>query len=80
MSIAVTTVVQRFRQSLICAELKETKNSGHYKKSLKWHGANWPLENVSPLKVKAFNANSIVRQHYEFCKELRDLNVDVALF
>jgi hypothetical protein len=33
-----------------------------------------------PLKVIAFNANSIGRQRYELSKQLQDLHVDVALF
>jgi hypothetical protein len=33
-----------------------------------------------PFKVIAFNANGIMRQRYEFSKQLRDLHVDVALF
>jgi hypothetical protein len=32
-----------------------------------------------PLKVIAFNANSIMRQGYELSKQLQDLYVDVAL-
>jgi hypothetical protein len=32
-----------------------------------------------PLKVIAFNANSIVRERYELRKQLQDLHVDVAL-
>jgi hypothetical protein len=33
-----------------------------------------------PLKVIAFNANSIWRQRYELSKQLQDLHIDVALF
>jgi hypothetical protein len=33
-----------------------------------------------PLKVIAFNANGISRQHYELGKQLQDLRIDVALF
>jgi hypothetical protein len=33
-----------------------------------------------PLKVKAFNANDILRQRYELCKQLQDLHIDMALF
>jgi exonuclease III len=33
-----------------------------------------------PLKIIAFNANGIWRQHYELSKQLQDLNIDVALF
>jgi exonuclease III len=32
-----------------------------------------------PLKVIAFNANGIWRQHYEFCEQLQDLDIDVTL-
>jgi hypothetical protein len=31
------------------------------------------------LKVIAFNANGIWRQHYQCSKQLQDLNIDVAL-
>jgi hypothetical protein len=33
-----------------------------------------------PLKIIAFNANGIVRQRYEFGKQLQNLHVGVALF
>jgi hypothetical protein len=35
-----------------------------------------------PIKVIAFNANGIMRHHYELSKQLQDLHiqVDVALF
>jgi exonuclease III len=33
-----------------------------------------------PLKVIAFNANSILKQCYELSKELQDLHIDAALF
>jgi exonuclease III len=33
-----------------------------------------------PLKVVSFNANGILRQRYEFGKQLQDLHIDVALF
>jgi hypothetical protein len=33
-----------------------------------------------PIKVIAFNANSIWWQRYEISKQLQDLHVDVALF
>jgi hypothetical protein len=33
-----------------------------------------------PLKVTAFSANGIWRQHYELSKQLQDIHVDVALF
>jgi hypothetical protein len=33
-----------------------------------------------PLKIIAFNANDIWRQHYELSKQLQDLLVVVALF
>jgi hypothetical protein len=33
-----------------------------------------------PLKVIAFHANGILRQHYELGKQLQDLHIDVALF
>jgi hypothetical protein len=32
------------------------------------------------LKVIAFNANGIGRQHHELCKQLQDLHIDLALF
>jgi hypothetical protein len=33
-----------------------------------------------PLKVIALNANAIMRQRYEFSKQLHNLHADVALF
>jgi hypothetical protein len=33
-----------------------------------------------PLKILAFNANCIGRQHHELNKQLQDLRIDVALF
>jgi hypothetical protein len=33
-----------------------------------------------PLKVKAFNANGIMKQRYELSKQLQDLHVDVVPF
>jgi hypothetical protein len=35
--------------------------------------------NHRPLKVIAFNANGITRQHYELIKQLQELHIDVAL-
>jgi exonuclease III len=32
------------------------------------------------FKVITFNANGILRQRYEFGKQLQDLHIDVALF
>jgi hypothetical protein len=32
-----------------------------------------------PLRVLAFNANGIWRQHYELSKQLQDLHIDVGL-
>jgi hypothetical protein len=32
-----------------------------------------------PLKAIAFNANGILRQLYELCKQMQDLHTDVTL-
>jgi hypothetical protein len=55
------------------------QNSGHYQNCIKFH-KKLATRIHRTLKVIAFNANGIWRQHYELSKQLQDLHVDVALF